>query len=106
MNDKTDTPPPAEKMVGSNLAFPRELTDDLRAVLSTMLWSTGQIAHCLRAGGAEIRTRAEDEQAYVLHWLICLALENGEGWREKASDRIREIRDHVAKSAPTEVKNG
>jgi hypothetical protein len=79
------------------LSFPRELTADLRDVLSTMIWTSGQIAHCLRAGGEVIKKRAEDEQAHVLHWLICLALEHGSAWREKASDRIREIQDSTAK---------
>ena len=84
------SPPSPQEHV---LAFPRELTDDLRDVLSTMLWTSGQIARCLRAGGVEIKTRAEDEQAHVLHWLIGLALEHGSEWRVKAQDRIREISD-------------
>lgn len=86
-------PPPPQAHV---LAFPRELTDDLRDILSMMIWTTGPIAHALRAGGVEIKTRAEDEQAHVMHWLITLALEHGSAWREKASDRISEIRAALA----------
>lgn len=73
-------------------AFPADLSDDLREVLSTMLWTSGQIAECLRAGGEDIKRRAEDEQAHVLHWLISLALRHGPDWRKKASERIEACR--------------
>lgn len=78
------------------LEFPRKLTEDLRDILSMMMWNTGPIAHALRSGGADIKTRAEEEQAHVMHWLITLALEHGSAWREKASDRISEIRAVLA----------
>lgn len=78
------------------MEFPEALTDDLRDVLSTMIWTSGQIAACLRAGGDQIKTRAEDEQAHVLHWLISLALKHGPEWRAKASERIKAIRDAAA----------
>lgn len=89
-------PTPAPPPISNVLVFPRELTDDLRNILSMMMWNTGPIAHALRAGGVEIKTRAEDEQAHVMHWLITLALEHGSTWREKASDRIHEIRAALA----------
>lgn len=78
------------------MEFPEALTDDLLDVLSTMIWTSGQIAACLRAGGDQIKTRAEDEQAHVLHWLISLALKHGPEWRAKASERIEAIRDAAA----------
>lgn len=81
---------------GGGMEFPEALTDDLRDVLSTMIWTSGQIAACLRAGGDQIKTRAEDEQAHVLHWLISLALKHGPEWRAKASERIKAIRDAAA----------
>lgn len=76
--------------------YPQELTDDLRFILSMMMWTTGPMAHALRDGGLDIKRKAEEEQAEVMHWLIGLALEHGPAWREKASDRIREIRDAFA----------
>ncbi len=76
--------------------YPQELTDDLRDILSMMMWTTGPIAHALRDGGQDIKRKAEEEQAEVMHWLIGLALEHGILWRQKASDRIREIRDALA----------
>lgn len=89
---KVEAPSPQPNV----LVFPRELTDDLRDILSMMMWNTGPIAHALRAGGVEIKTRAEEEQAHVMHWLITLALEHGAAWREKASERISEIRAALA----------
>lgn len=77
-------------------AYPQELTDDLRDILSLMMWNTGPMAHALRAGGQDIKHKAEEEQAEVMHWLIGLALEHGSEWRAKASDRIREIKAALA----------
>jgi hypothetical protein len=77
-------------------AYPQELTDDLRDILSMTMWNTGPIAHALRDGGQDIKRKAEDEQAEVMHWLIGLALEHGSEWRVKASHRIREIKAALA----------
>ncbi|MDE4918596.1 hypothetical protein ACUXAV_000695 [Cupriavidus metallidurans] len=79
------------------LPYPTEITEALFDVLSLMLWHTGPIAHVLRAGGAEIKKRAEDEQAHVLHWFIQLAIQHGPAWRERATASINEIRAAVTK---------
>lgn len=68
-------------------------SQDVKDVLSLMMWSTGPIAHVLRAGGEAIPTRAEDEQAHVMHWLLNLVLEHGDGWRDAAQARIKAIQD-------------
>lgn len=73
--------------------YPQELTDELRDVLSLMMCDTGPIAAALRFGGSAIPPKAELEQAHVMHWLILLVLTHGRSWREKAQDRINEIRD-------------
>ncbi|WP_222247017.1 hypothetical protein [Rhizobium leguminosarum] len=86
----------AEMEARSELIFPRELTDDLRDVLSMMMWNTGPIAHALRAGGADIPTKAELEQAHVLHWLTLLVLEHHSVWREKGEEKLKEIRATIA----------
>lgn len=80
------------------LSYPTELTDSLFDVLSLMLWHTGPLAHTLRAGGANIKKRAEDEQAHVLHWLIQLAIQHGPAWRQRASDSINEIRTAMSRA--------
>ncbi len=76
----------------SDLVFPRQLTPEVRDVLSTMCFEAGPIARAFReAGRAEIRTRAEDEQAFVLHWLLTLALEHGATWRKRAGDTLETV---------------
>ncbi|MGT2453763.1 hypothetical protein ACU4GI_10880 [Cupriavidus basilensis] len=77
-------------------AYPAEMTPALQEVLSLMLWNTGPIAHVLRTGGAEIRPKAEDEQAHVLHWLIQLALRHDEAWRSRAVAKLNEIKAGTA----------
>jgi hypothetical protein len=71
--------------------YPDELTPELRDALSTMLWTSSGIATALRADGQDIPTKAEDEQAHVIHWFINLVLEHGENWREVVGKRLKEI---------------
>ncbi|MDF2601176.1 MAG: hypothetical protein K0Q54_3999 [Methylobacterium brachiatum] len=75
-----------------DLIFPRELTPEVRDVLSIMCFEAAPIAHAFRASGrAEINARAEDEQAFVLHWLLTIALEHGTGWRKHAGDILEVV---------------
>ena len=67
-------------------------TDPVREVLGLMLWNTGPLAHLHRAAGADIRPKAEEEQAFVLHWLLGLALQHGGGWRKAAAEEIDRLR--------------
>ncbi|MGU3540041.1 hypothetical protein [Methylobacterium sp. A54F] len=72
------------------LVFPRELTPEVREVLEMMVFQCGPIAHAFRnAGRVEIRRRAEDEQAFILHWLLTLALEHGADWRKHAGETLK-----------------
>ncbi|MDW5314982.1 hypothetical protein [Rhizobium sp. PL01] len=91
-----ETPSPPQRAVR---VYPQDLTADIRDILSMMMWNTGPIAHALRDGGQDIKRKAEEEQAEVMHWLIGLALEHGSEWRAKASDRIREIQAFVKAAA-------
>jgi hypothetical protein len=70
--------------------YPADLTPALRDVLG-MMFETGPIAHGFRAAGHDIPNKVEAEQAFVLHWLIKLALEHGDGWRKIAGDQLAEI---------------
>lgn len=70
------------------LIYPRELTKELSHALGTMIWNSGSISAILRLDGEDIKTRAEDEQAFVLHWFITLVLEYGPEWIGKVSERL------------------
>lgn len=77
--------------------YPKEMTPALREVLGMMVFELSPIAHAFRAAGHGIKRRAEDEQAFVLHWLIGLALEHGDGWRAKAADEIERMADQAGR---------
>ena len=64
----------------SRAVLPAEMTPELHEVLGLPNFRTCPIAHLFRAGGAEIRPKVEDEQAYVLFWLLHLVLQHGTGW--------------------------
>jgi len=76
--------------------YPREMTPELRHVLGLMSFQSGPVADALRATGEDIPRDTGAEQAHVLHWMIGLALEYGDGWREKVSQRLEEISTMLA----------
>lgn len=68
------------------------LNDDTRWILGRPNFWCASIANVLREDGHDIKSRAEEEQAAVIHWLLNLYIQHGSGWREAAaceSDRIR-----------------
>ena len=67
-----------------SLRYPATMTTALADVLGLPNFRTGPIAHVYRAAGADIRTKCEDEQAFVLDRFLRLALEHGEDWRTAA----------------------
>lgn len=86
----------ADSTFTRDLIFPRELTPEVEDVLSIMYFEAGSIARAFReAGRAEIKTRAEDEQAFVLHWLLTFALEHGAEWRKHASAALAPVIDEA-----------
>lgn len=81
------------------LTYPEELTPELHDALTTMLWISSGIAHALRMDGEDIPTKAEDEQAHVIHWFIKLVLEHGEDWRNVVGKRLETIQQKHAPAA-------
>lgn len=90
------------------MEYPAEMTPALREVLGLMIMTTCPIAHGFRAAGESIPEKTEAEQAFVLHWLIGLALERGDGWRKVAGDRLAEVlqRAKAREVAPAESRPG
>jgi hypothetical protein len=60
-----------------------ELNDEVRWILGRPNFWCSPIASCLRKLGYEIRTKAEDEQAAVIHWMLSLYEVHGTAWREE-----------------------
>lgn len=76
--------------VKDSLRYPATMTTALADVLGLPNFRTGPIAHVYRAAGANIRTKCEDEQAFVLDRFLRLALEHGDDWRTAAEADIKE----------------
>ncbi|KVC74683.1 hypothetical protein WI73_05785 [Burkholderia ubonensis] len=72
--------------------YPDELTDALRYVLGFPNFSCAPYAQLMRNSGAKILTRSEDEQAYVLHWLVKLVLDHGAQWADVAEEELKAMR--------------
>jgi hypothetical protein len=84
-------------------AYPKQMTTELREVLGLMPAATGPIARDFRGAGEDIPNKPEAEQAFVLHWLIGLALRNGPAWRSIAAAEIGDLPTR-AKSAQARQK--
>lgn len=79
--------------------FPEELTDDLREVLGWPNFRCAPVAHLMRAAGAEIEPKAEDEQAVVLHWFVKLVLKHGSEWWNVARNELTEMQQRITNAA-------
>jgi len=85
--------PPADLL---SLAYPSEMTPELHHVLGMMCFQLARYAHLFRSVGADIKTRAEDEQAYCLHWLIKHVLAHGAEWATHADADVAAAREKIA----------
>ncbi|MBY4799946.1 hypothetical protein K6W78_08005 [Burkholderia cepacia] len=92
-------PEPRAEVVPTMRAYPDELTADLRHVLGFPNFRCGPYAHLMRAAGADIKAKAEDEQAYVLHYLVKMVLDHGARWADVAGDELEAMRDKVSVAA-------
>ncbi len=62
-------------------------------VLQLMPWTTAPIANGLRADGHHIREKCEDEQAYVMRWLLKFVIAHGAEWKTAATAELVRMRD-------------
>ena len=76
-------------------SYPKELTAELRDVLGMMNFQTCPIAHGFRDAGASIPRKVEEEQAYVMHWLIGHVLASGSDWRKAAAVDLKTATDTI-----------
>jgi len=73
------------------------LDDDLRWILSRPNFWCIFPANALRVDGKEIKTRAEDEQAAVIHWLLNLYITHGADFGDVMKSEINRLREKVNK---------
>jgi hypothetical protein len=81
------------------LAYPEYLTDELREVLGYPSFKCAPFAQAFRQAGAAIPFKAEEEQAFVLDWLVRLVLTHGANWRQAAGDELKEISEPVRRKS-------
>ncbi|RQT33456.1 ead/Ea22-like family protein [Burkholderia contaminans] len=84
-----------QKTPGTNATartYPNELSAALRHVLGIPNFRCAPIAQLMRDSGAKIKMRSESEQAHVLHWLVKLVLDHGEGWAGVAENELDAMR--------------
>ena len=67
-----------------------ELNEHTKAILGLVCFRAVPIARLMRDVGHEIDTKAEAEQAAVIHWKLNLYLEHGEKWQEVAGRQLDE----------------
>ena len=74
------------------LIYPEELTPALRDAIGIMIFESGPVAHLFRAAGHNIDCKVEAEQTFVLHWLIKLALQHGDGWKPITANELDRLK--------------
>jgi hypothetical protein len=87
------------------IEWPDKLTDDLAEILGRPNFTCAEIAWTYRDGGGfAIPTKAEAEQAFVIHRFVQLWAEHGPGWKSVAN---AELSNYAAKArAKKETASG
>lgn len=62
------------------------LNEMVRWILGRSCFWCAPYASRLRKKGFDIMTKVADEQAVVLHWMLSMYAEHGDGWFEKAEE--------------------
>ncbi len=66
-----------------------ELDDEVRFILGRPCFTVAKIARRLHELGIyEVKTKAEDEQAVALHWMLTLYARYGKEWRTKLEQSL------------------
>lgn len=73
-------------------AIPATLNADLADICGMPNFQCALIAHAFRdIDGAIIPSKAEAEQAFVIHWLLGIYSEHGAEWRRVAGQKLQEL---------------
>jgi protein-arginine kinase activator protein McsA len=73
-----------------------ELNEDLKDILGRPCFMCARVAQLLaKAGKYDIRPKAEDEQAAMIHWTLMLYLEHGSKWRDEANRLVKEMFEQI-----------
>lgn len=67
------------------------LNEAVKDILGRMCFTLVDIANILRASGAEIKPKAEDEQAHAIYFLLTKYVEHGDQWAGAANSELRKM---------------
>lgn len=73
-----------------------EMTDELRWILGRPNFVCARLAQTLRNMGHEIKPKAEDEQAAVIHWMLTLHEKHGDQWKAEAESVLKSAKSERA----------
>lgn len=91
--------PGSERQVAKALP---DLNADLIEILGRPNFMCGDLAKLLRAGGYDIKCKAEHEQAAVIHFLLGHYLRHGSDWRETVGTALQTIAASLRQGGTTE----
>lgn len=78
-----------------------EFNDDTKWILGRPNFACIQIAETLRALGQDIPSKAEEEQAAAIYWMLSMYEKYGEDWREKGhQEMLDNLNEAAAKAVP------
>jgi hypothetical protein len=79
------------------LNYPREMTPMVRWALSRMCFEFIGLAELWRKTGTHIERAAEAEQAFFLHWLLTIVLDDEPNWEDRINAEIARRREMLRK---------
>lgn len=74
---------------------------EVMKIVSTPCFDASPIAHILQRAGYPIKTHAEEEQGFVILWMLSLYQEHGIKWRDEGQKILNSLKGAVA-PAPQE----
>lgn len=85
---------PASPAQAAGMVLP-PLDQDLIDILGRPNFQCIRIAQLFRQAGAEIATKAENEQAAVIHFLLSMYLQHGKEWATAADEHLKALVQQV-----------
>ena len=75
-----------------------EFNDEVKGILGRPNFTCASIAQVLRMKGQKIKTKAEDEQAAVLYWMLSMYMKHGNQWKAEGEAYLKIVQ--TGKPAP------
>ncbi len=90
-------------ITAEQLELPK-LDDELLWILGRPNFTCAGHANILRESGLEIPKHAEEEQANVIYFYLCLYLKYGKDWRKEAEKRIEAMAKELKGERKVEIE--